>query len=184
VKDPSLPELQITDPTDIVVCVYCKKEFSKKALPYKQLGNNKYAHVGCAELEEKREKTDAEKLDEYIMKLCGTEYVPPRIRKQINSYINEYNYTYSGIHKALKYFYEIRHNSVNLDSIGIVPYIYNNARDYYYALWVAQQKNQDVVNNISDFIPKVREVHITPPERKVKKRELFSFLDEEDLIDE
>ena len=61
----------------------------------------------CSELEAKREKTDAEKLDDYIMKLMNYDYVPPMARKQINQFIKEYNYTYSGILKALIYYYDI-----------------------------------------------------------------------------
>jgi len=124
VKNPSLPELKIIDPNDIVTCVYCKQSFNKKEVEYKLVLNNKYAHIPCAELEEKREKTDAEKLDLYIIELFKIDYVSPRIRKQINSYINEYNYTYTGILKALKYFYEIKKHSIDKSQNGIiVPYI-------------------------------------------------------------
>lgn len=179
VKDPSLPELEIIDPNDIVTCVYCKQSFNKKEVEYKLVLNNKYAHIPCAELEEKREKTDAEKLDLYIIELFKIDYVSPKIRKQINSYINEYNYTYTGILKALKYFYEIKKNSIDKsqNGIGIVPYIYQDAYNYYYALWLAQEKNK--AKEINKYIPKIKEVHIPIPQRKIKKRKLFSFLDEE-----
>ena len=92
---------EIIDPTDVIKCKYCKKEFRKSEEEYIQITNSQYAHVKCAELESKREKTDAEKLDDYIMKLFGYDYVPPRAKKQINEYISEYNYTYSGMLKAL-----------------------------------------------------------------------------------
>ena len=180
VKDPSLPELEITDPNDVVTCIYCKQTFNKKETKYKQVLNGKYAHITCAELEEKREKTDAEKLDLYIIELFKLDYVSPRIRKQINQYINEYNYTYTGILKALKYFYEIKKNSLDKsqNGIGIVPYIYQDAYNYYYALWLAQEKNK--TKEINKYIPQTKEIHIPVPQRKIKKRNLFSFLDEEE----
>ena len=108
-----------------------------------------------------------------------TDFVDPKIRKQINTYINEYHYTYSGILKSLIYFYEIKHNSIEKANggIGIVPYTYTAARNYYYAIWEAQQKNEEKV--IEEYKPKVKEVVITTPQRKVKKRRLFAFLDEE-----
>ena len=59
-----------------------------------------------------------------------------------------------------------------------MPYVYQAAYRYYYALWEAQQKNQNVV--INDYIPEVKEIIIPIPQRKVKKRKLFSFLDEEE----
>ena len=100
--------------------------------------------------------------------------------KQINQYINEYHYSYSGILKSLTYFYEIKGNSLDKANggIGIVPYVYKNAYNYYFAIWEAQQKNEGKV--IEEYKPKVKEVVIPIPKRKVRKRRLFAFLDEED----
>lgn len=136
----------------------------------------------CSELEAKREKTDAEKLDDYIMKLFNYDYVPPRARKQINNFIQEYNYTYSGMLKALIYFYEIKGGSVEEahGGIGIIPFIYQDAYNYYYNLWLANQKNQN--KELNQYIPKIIEVKIPVPQRKMEKRKLFSFLDEEEAI--
>ena len=39
------------------------------------------------------------------------------------------------------------------------------------------KENQDKV--LHDYTPKVKEIVIPRPQRKVKKRELFTFLDEE-----
>ena len=126
-----------------------------------------------------QEEKDKQELDDYIIKLLKIDFVDARIRKQINKYVEEYNYTYSGIKKALIYFYEIKGNNIEKANggIGIVPYVYKNAFDYYFALWQAQQQNQDKV--ISDYQPKIVEVTIPRPQRKIKKRKLFTFLDEE-----
>lgn len=109
------------------------------------------------------------------------DYVPPRVQKQIKNYVNDYNFTYTGILKALKYFYEIQGHSLEKanDGIGIVPYIYKAAYNYYYSIWLANQKNVD--KDINDYVkPEVREVRIPIPQRKIQKRKLFSFLDEEE----
>lgn len=113
------------------------------------------------------------------MKLLKVDYIDARVRKQIKQYREEYNYTYSGIHKALVYFYEVKGNPTEKANggIGIVPYVYQNAYNYYLAIWQAQQRNQDKV--LHDYTPKVKEIVIPRPQRKVKKRELFTFLDEE-----
>ena len=168
----------IIDPNDFVTCVYCKKTFNKKEVEYEQVRNGKYAHKECAALEATREKTDAEKLDDYIMQLFDYEFVPPMIRKQINTFMKEYNYTYSGMLKALVYFHEIKGNPIQERSgIGILPYVYRDAYNYYYALWEAQQKNEG--KKITDYIPIVKEIRIPVPQRNIEKRSLFSFLDEE-----
>lgn len=114
------------------------------------------------------------------MKLFGYDYVPPRAKKQINEYVQEYNYTYSGMLKALIYYYEIQGGDTERahDGVGILPYIYNTAKDYYFNLWQAQQKNQ--YKNIEQFIPKKIEVHILPPRRNISKPQRFTFLDQEE----
>lgn len=166
----------------IVTCVYCKKKFDRDKCQYVQVSNRRYAHIECSmDEEQKQNKTenDKELLYAYITKLFNISYVEARIQKQIKQYIEEYNFTYSGIHKALVYFYEIKGNSIEKANggIGIVPYVYKNAYNYYYALWEAQQKNEN--KNVQDYIPNIKEVVISRPKRNVKKRNLFSFLDED-----
>ena len=172
---------EIINPLDDIICSLCKKPMNRKDADCVVISEGKYAHKKCVELEDKRELTDKEKLDRYIMKLFGTEYVHQRVRRQINTFISDYNYSYSGIQKALIYFYEIKGNSLDRANggIGIVPYIYQDAYNYYYALWEAGQKNQD--KNIADYVPKEKVITISPPQRKIRKRKLFTFLDEEEM---
>lgn len=167
----------------LVKCVYCQKSFDRDKMPFVAVTARRYAHKECAEAENNKQKQEVDdkiKLNEYIMNLFNFEYVTPRIQKQIQKYIEEYHYTYSGIHKALVYWFDVKHNSVEAakESIGIVPYIYQDAYNYYYAVWLAQEANKD--KKVADFIPQVKVIEISPPERKVKKRKLFTFLDKEE----
>lgn len=179
-KDPTYVKREIIDPLDNVSCTYCKKPLSKKDPDCVMVGNNKYAHKACQELEDKREKTDKELLEEYIKELFQISYIEPRVKAQIKKYVEEFNYTYSGIRKALIYHYEIKggDKSKAKGGIGIVPYVYQDAYNYHYNLWLAQQKNKDV--EVKLYTPRVKEIVIPRPERKVKKRPLFTFLDEEE----
>ena len=181
-KNPKLEEYEIINPADIVKCVYCKKEFNKRLTPCVLVGEKKYAHTECAKQEASREKTDEEKLNEYIMNLYKVDYVPPRMQKQIKQFIQQYNYTYSGMLKTLIYFYEIKGNDVkdSYDSLGIIPYVYNKACSYYRAIWEAQQKNAR--KNLNDYIEtEIKVIKIPVPECTVRRRrKLFTFLDEED----
>ena len=169
---------EIIDPNDNVTCAYCKKPMSKKDADCVMIGNGKYVHAHCQELEETREKTDREKLEDYIKSLFEISYIEPRVKAQIKKYVDEYNYTYSGIQKALQYHYEIKGGDKLKANggIGIVPYVYKDAYNYHYNLWLAQQKNKDV--KIELYTPQVKEIVIPRPQRKVKKRQLFTFLDE------
>lgn len=179
-KDPKYIKKEIIDPLDNVTCAYCGKPMSKKDTDCILVDNGKYAHSACKEIEETREKTDKEKLEEYIKQLFNISYIDPAIRRQIKKYTEEYNYTYSGIHKALYYFYEIKNGDLSKanNRISIVPYVYKDAYNYFYSLWLAKQKNKDV--EIKLYTPKIKEVTISRPERKIKKRKLFSFLDKEE----
>lgn len=167
----------------IVTCVYCKKKFDRDKIPFVQISQRRYAHKECSEQENQRlfkEEADKIALENYIIQLLKLEYITPRIRKQLNTYQEQYGYTYSGMHKALIYFYEIKGNSVEKANggIGIIPYVYQDAYNYYYALWEAQQANKD--KNIETYIPVEEVVRIPVPQRKLKKRKLFTFLDEEE----
>ena len=165
-----------------VKCKYCGVTFDRDSVPFKQVSERRYAHLACAVAAE-NEKTQAEKdkqeLEDYIKELLEEEYISPKVRKQINSYIEDYNFTYSGMKKALVYFYEIQGNDKKKANggIGIVPYIYRTAYQYYYSLWLAKQKNED--KDISLFKPVVREVRIVPPQLKPHRRRLFNFFEED-----
>ena len=183
---PETEKPQIVDPNDFVTCIYCKQTFNKSEEAFKLFSNGKYAHQSCFELEQTRELTDQEKLEKYIMELFGSDYVYAKIKKQIKDYVTNHGYTYSGIHKALVYYYKVKGNKFDegkaQGGIGIVPFIYEQARQYYYAIWEAQQKQEYAIDTktIEYYIPKIIEVTIPVPQRQVKKRNLFSFLDEEE----
>ena len=179
-EEESTPVPEIVNPLDNVICKYCNKPMNRKDEDCVVLGNGKYAHKKCVEIEDSRELTEQEKLERYIMKLFGTDYVHQRVKRQINDFIQQYNYTYSGIRKSLVYWYEVKGNSIDKANggIGIVPYIYQDAYRYYYALWEAKQKNKD--KDIENYKPEEIVIHIPAPQRNIKKRKLFTFLDEEE----
>ena len=166
-----------------VKCLYCGQIFDRDKVPFIQVSKRRYAHKECSISEDEKklqENKDREELYDYIMKLFNISFVDPKIQKQIKKYIEENNYTYSGIKKALVYFFEIKGNSVEKANggIGIVPYVYTQAYNYYYSLWLAQQKNEDKI--VQEYIPKVKEIVIPIPEKNPRKRKLFSFLDDEE----
>lgn len=169
-----------------VKCIYCKTIFDRDKFPFVQISQRRFSHKECAvaaKAQAFQEEQDKLKLENYIEQLLADSYVPARVHKQINQFVNDYNFTYSGIYKALVYFYEVQKHPIEKANggIGIVPYVYKDAYNYYYSLWLANQKNED--KDIEDYIPKEKVVTIINPERKIKKRKLFSFLDEEEVAD-
>ena len=100
----------------------------------------------------------------------------------MNDYIKEYQYTYSGMLKALIYFYEVKGHDKNKANggIGIIPFIYKDAYNYYYNLWMIQQSNKD--KNVIDYVPKLKEIKIPIPKKEPRKRSVFTFLDEQEEL--
>ena len=166
-----------------VKCYYCGLTFDRdRVKDWVQVKSNRYAHRVCdakAEKDKDQEQKDLEDLENYIMKLFNADYVNARIRKQINDFKSQHNYTYTGMRKSLVYFYEIKKNSLEKANggIGIIPYIYDSANQYYYNIWLANQTNE--AKPIIQYQPVEREIIIPPPKRVEKKKKLFSFLDEE-----
>lgn len=146
----------------------------------------RYAHANCdpgnsrfVPLEEvSEEEKELNNLKDYIDQLYGKSANWGLIAKQIREFKDK-GYTCSGILKTLQYFYEVKKNTPDNSNggIGIVGFQYKQAHDYYYDLWLASQKNE--YKRPEDYVPKVIEVTIVNPERQVKKRPLFTFLDEE-----
>lgn len=162
-----------------VKCLYCGQSFDANIEPFEKIGR-RYAHIDCHKKHEEnrtKEEKDKEALEKYILELFQLDYITPRIRKQINTYTSEYKYTYSGMLSALKFFFEIRGNSIEKanQGIGIIPYIYQDAYNYYYNLWLIKEKNK---NKTKENKPLTQiEIKISEPKRKVRKRKFFSFLD-------
>ncbi|EJN7321781.1 hypothetical protein NRV55_000336 [Staphylococcus pseudintermedius] len=123
-----------------VKCPYCEQQDNKENMI--KVGR-RYWHESCREQfineqneEEKRklqEKEEYKELIEYICTLFNTDKPSGLVLKQIQTYHNTpYNYRYKAIHMALQYFYVIKNNSTrNSKGIGILPYIYDEAANFY-----------------------------------------------------
>ena len=85
--------------------------------------------------------------------------------------------------KALIYFFEVKGNSIEKanNGIGILPYIYQEAYQYYYSLYLAKLVNQE--KNIEDYKPKIRIVEIPAPTIQPKIIKLFNMDDTEKEVE-
>lgn len=161
------------------ICKICGKQFDRNAEQAVIAGPRRYAHQKCfptGELVPMENPIDPEldKLNNYIINLLGKDYNAARVKKQIKDF-KEQGMSYSGMLKSLIYFYEVKGNSKEKANggIGIVPFVYKDAYNYYYDLFMAQQRNE----NKKPFIERVREIIIKPP--KVEKPIKLFDLDKE-----
>ena len=170
----------------VVKCSICGQSFDRDKIQAVRTGARRYAHLSCDPnntdlvplVVKETDNPDYTKLMDYIKKIYGDKANYAQIKRQLKIYINDNHYTYSGILKSLVYFYEVKGNSKDKANggIGIVPFIYQDAYNYYYDLFVAQSRNQG--KDVSEITSKVREISIRPPQRPIAKR-FFNFLDEE-----
>ena len=164
----------------MVKCLYCGEYFDRISEPNVKIGR-RYAHQKCYEAQDEaiiKEEKDKNDFYDYIKELYGSDYNFVAISKQAERYIKQYNFTYSGMLKTLKWFYEVKggdKESAN-GRIGIIPYIYKDAYNYYHNIYLAQQKNKDIEN----YTLETKETVITSPRMSnVTSIKLFDLGDEE-----
>lgn len=167
----------------ICKCVVCKLEFDRNSIQAVRHGANRYAHATCEPNNtdyvpfEGENNPELQELKSYIAELLK-EPNWAMITKQIKKYHDEDGYSYSGIQKSLEYFYKIKGNPIDKanNAIGIVPYCYQAAYNYYLAIFMANHTNEDVV-----FTEEVKEYTIkNPVYNGTSKRLLDWSIDDEE----
>lgn len=174
----------------IVKCPLCGESFDTNEIQAVKVGARRYGHASCypdnkdfvsmpPKKEETKEQKDMKALKAYINEIYGKSANWILITKQIKEFQKEYQYSLSGILKTLMWFYGIKGNSPEKSNggIGIVPFAYNDAFNYYYNLFVAQSQNENI--DIESYTTKVREITIPLPAIKEKKR-FFNLEDDEE----
>lgn len=168
----------------LVKCTVCGKQFDRDKIQAVKSGARRYAHYSClpkGELVPLVDPIDEDllKLEQYVEQLLGEDYNPARVKKQIKDFKKQYDYSYSGMLKTLIWFYEIKGNSKDKANggIGIIPFVYKDACNYYYSLYLAQIANEAV--SADSYKPVVREIEISSPEVYRRPPKLFNMEEEE-----
>lgn len=181
----------------IVKCKICGESFDLNSEQGVKVNARRYAHQRCfpngelvpmetqEEPKPKKPKAPPAPVDPSLTSL--KDYVNekyrdtanwPLIQKQIKKFHSPpYNYSYSGMEKTLRYFYDVQHNSIvgSNGGIGIIEYAFKPAYDYYYQIYSAQQNNEN-----KSFIHQVKEYIIKPPKKKNNYKLLDWGVEEED----
>ena len=165
-----------------VKCPKCEETFDRDIIQAVRINGRRYGHAKCypdnnnfVPLVEKK-ISEEQKIKNYAKSILKEQYVAARVNKQIKDFLAE-GYTASGILKTLIYWYEIKHNDISkaMGGIGIVPYVYKQALDYYYNLYLAEMANVD--KDIDEYKPKEIFVSIDLPK---KEKELKLWEDEDE----
>ena len=174
-----------------VKCPICGEIFDTNKIQAVRYGMRRYAHAACdpkntnfvkmesqkVKKEETQEDRDLKILKDYINALYKGKANWALVMKQIKEYKENNKYSYSGMLKSLIYFHEIKGNPIDKErkGVGIIPFVYEDAKNYYYNIFITTQ-----VNNNKDFAiykEKIKEVTIKVPEIKKAKPKLFNLDD-------
>lgn len=161
-------------------CIYCKIEFDRDKIPYTQVSERRYAHKECADknfVPKAKDEQEYSELVAYIDELFGMEYLNAKIAKQIKDYRTQYKYSYKGMKNALEYWYRIKMAPKNegIYGIGIVPYIYDEAKKYFEKIEIANIVNAD----IKEYQHTLYEIVIDAPRSEKRQPRLFNLGDED-----
>ena len=115
----------------------------------------------------------------YLKGLLQTEEINAKVLHLLQTYRNKYKWSDLNIKKALVWFYELKTESDNNaykkklypDKVGILPYIYDEAMEYYQMIEEAEETNKDV--NISQLYQskkvKIKQKEIEIPQIDISK---------------
>lgn len=164
IVDPAAPEATVKSQ-----CFICRKPFRRDEMV--MLPSGQLACKDCAKKDAERPRDDKDIFNEYIMKIYDEEFVPPNILKQANHYIAEYGFTFKGMYRALKYFYEVKGNKVDKSrkTIGIIPYVYKQAEIFFLKIMMAREANKDKIKE--DYVGEEKQIAIAPPQPKPLRQE-------------
>lgn len=149
----------------MVKCGKCGQIFDRNSpeIPNEKIKNRYYHKICLNELHNSR--TPLEQLEQTIKEVFHIEKLTPKINMQIKKYMKEYGYSYEGIEYCVRYFFIIKENSIDKaqGGIGIVPYIYEEAKQYYLSQQAIEQKAEKLDNILNLITHKTIQIKLPKP---------------------
>ena len=148
-----------------VICQICRCGINKLTDEYVKKTNG-YVHKSCISTED----LDKAELNNYICQIFHLKAPGPVNLSLIKKFHTENGYSYKSMYYALKYYFEVKKGSIekSQNRIGILPYIYDDAKKYYNNLTNVQN---NVMHNIEMQLNKkesVVTVKVIPTKKKKK----------------
>lgn len=162
----------------------------------KALGEGKKAKLAASAEQKAKKKTNAKKTqaelkdgmseEEYAKKKQYYDYLKTLIDddkisvKQLavsERYIDRFNFTFEGMYQCLVYLNEILEKDLHGDIVGIIPYYYTEAAEFYQQLEEINKNSKKL--NLNKMYSAKRTVRITPRKRKIKEMNIDEIGDEE-----
>lgn len=113
----------------IIKCAECKKELDRNTEEF-ITDSKKHYHGECHSIFLTRREHRKDLID-YICDVYQMDAPNMVILTQIKRFQDEYNYSLKSMEMTLRYFHDIEGNRVDAKGIGIIPYVYDDAKSYY-----------------------------------------------------
>lgn len=154
-------------------CPECEYQVDKDTQRWVKHSAKTY-HEHCFQQFEAR-KIHRNELLAYICELYRMPVPNGFMLKQIKEFQETYGYTLKGMELALRFFTEIQGQSIDgQQGIGIIPYIYEEAKSHYIKMANITQKASE-----SGFECKEEVVYMKQPTKKIRK----NYIDIEGIIE-
>lgn len=151
---------------DSVKCYYCGEQVATSERVKNDKGYN--FHPECL-----KEQIERKELYDYCCYIWGMKGPGPLIIRQAKLY-REKGFTFKGMLMSLKYFYEVQGNDrakfKGKETIGIIPYIYEEAKLYYIDI---EKKKQQLANTAGT--KETQTVIIKKERMKTSRPPLYEF---------
>lgn len=146
-----------------VVCKICKGTINKLTDEYVKK-NNGYIHKKCLSVDDQ----DKSELCNYICDIFHLKAPGPINNTLIAKFHNENGYSYKSMYYTLKYHFEVKKGSVEKAEgrIGIIPYVYDEAKRYYENLSNTQTTILNTVTKQLNQGDKIIAIKVAPKKKK------------------
>ena len=148
-----------------VICQICRQNINKLSDEYLKKSTG-YIHRSCVPPEE----ADRLELCNYIVEIFHLKAPGPANMRLIKKFHTENGYSYKSMYYTLKYYFEIKKGSIekSQERIGILPYVYDEAKQYYENLTRTQNL---ILRNVEKQLVKEEKVIVVKqnPAHKGKK---------------
>ena len=154
-----------------VICQKCRQLFDRSQEEFEK--NSKgYYHKKCfEELGAQKQTSERKQMLDLLESWAPKKNNYPLIQKQLKQYIEEFGYTDSGLLGTLLYVHKVK--GIKFDAkrgVAILPYFYNEARQYYQKLATIGEEKADITETT---------IYIHQP----KSHKLDNLIDIESLLE-
>lgn len=139
-----------------------KKKVGRKARPKAELKE--------ALSEEEYEKK--QKYYKYLRQIVGNDELSAKTYALTEDYIRRYEFTYETMQQTLVYLHEIIEKDLVGDVVGLIPYYYSEAMQYYDAISKVVELNEGI--DISQMY-KEKTIIVQPKRRRIKQIDIESI---------